>query len=153
VAKPIFIEVRHNIEVAHRLYLTPGKCENIHGHSMWIDLKLYGHHLNSGGMLCGLDGRPLEFGIVKRAFRAHLDSTYDHHLLLNVNDPWASPVDLDLNRTEQLPGLVTVFGDPSTENIAKWIAEWAAKFFKTDVDVLVRETSVNAAAYGVNYGE
>ena len=42
-------------------------------------------------------------------------------------------------------------GDPTTENLAKWIAEWAATEFAADADVKVHETSVNAAAYGAIY--
>jgi len=145
-----FIEVRHNMEVAHRLYELPGKCENIHGHSMWVDLRLHGP-INQKGILGGLS-----FGDVKKAFRGFLDDAFDHHLLLNVNDPWATG--LWNSRTEgtarnineflgQLPGLMTFPGDPTTENLAKWIAKWAVDEFKLPADVTVHETSVNSAGF------
>lgn len=143
-----FIQVRHNIEVAHRLYLLEGKCENIHGHSMWIELKIYAT-LNDTGIAGGL-----AFGDVKKVFREYLDGTFDHHLLLNEDDPWASRIYLydfdpkdDSINGKQLPGLMAMPGDPTTENLAKWIAEWAKEQWMRPVSVLVHETNVNAAGY------
>jgi 6-pyruvoyltetrahydropterin/6-carboxytetrahydropterin synthase len=145
------IEVRHNIEVAHRLYQTPGKCENIHGHSMWVTLKLCGA-VDKNGILEGL-----EFGEVKRKFRSFLDEAFDHHLLLNEEDPWAHGLyandinydgaPLEKSDWRQLPGLMTTPDDPTTENLARWIGEWAEAEFRLDVNVHVRETHVNAAEY------
>lgn len=146
------ITVRHNVEVAHRLYLLPGRCENIHGHSMWVSLTIQGV-VNSSGILSGMD-----FGSVKKEFRTYLDNTYDHHLLLNEDDPWALPLS-NLTRTsepglwakEKLPGLVTFSSDPTTENLARWVGEWAERTFSDSLtgrfEVTVQETSVNAATW------
>lgn len=146
-----FIQVRHNIEVAHRLSLTPGKCEAIHGHSMWVTLRIYGWIDERSGIL----NNSLEFGRVKKQFRTYLDTTFDHRLLLNKNDPWATklmissadPQEKEFWAHDYLPGLAPMPGDPTTENIAKWIARWASEEFATSVDALVEETSVNAAGY------
>lgn len=131
------IAVRHNIEVAHRLWLLPGKCEQIHGHSMWVRLELTGE-LDRGGLLDGLD-----FGAVKRAYREHLDTKYDHRLLLDVDDPLASV------GAVKLPGLRPTGGQPTTENIARWIAEWSQERFPCAKGgrVTVHETHVNEAAW------
>jgi 6-pyruvoyl-tetrahydropterin synthase len=141
-----FLMVRHNIEVAHRLYELEGKCENIHGHSMWVELKLFGH-VNSKGVLEGLS-----FGEIKKQFRGFLDGTFDHHLLLHEKDPWAGLLekvsDLD-GYPAQLPGLMAMPGDPTTENLAKWIADWAVDTFHLPCDVLVHETGVNASGISV----
>lgn len=128
------LRVRHNIEVAHRLSQLPGKCEAIHGHSMWVTLDLAGD-LSATGMVAGLD-----FGVVKRAFRGHLDGEYDHRLLLNYDDPWAGI---------QLPGLRRCPADPTTEHIAAWIGAWALDQFTScpEVQVAVDETHVNAAVW------
>jgi len=144
--------VRHNIEVAHRLYESiPGdKCENIHGHSMLVELAIHGH-VDSKGLLEGLS-----FGEVKRSFRGYLDEWFDHHLLLNGKDPLAgflaTKSNIDAYYTEgipqefwTLPGLQDMDGDPTTENIAKWIAEWCTDTFHLMCDVTVHETAVNAA--------
>lgn len=144
-----FIAVRHNIEVAHRLYETKGKCEQIHGHSMWVELRIHGL-VDKHGILDGL-----EFGDVKRKFRSYLDDEFDHRLLLNSMDPWAGPVRLDrspLVKDDHLPGLRVFEGDPTTENIAKWVAEWGARTFKLACDCYVQETSSNAAGASAKFG-
>ena len=157
------LSIRHNIEVAHRLYLTEGKCEAIHGHSMWVDLDLLVDQAHTKhGMYVDGEGSALEFGVVKKAFRTYLDTSYDHHLLLNIEDPFAGMMKLavaDVGVDDQytipwsaveytsLPGLHVVNGDPTTENLARWFAKWAADQFKVSARVIVNETSVNAAYY------
>jgi len=146
------IFVSHEIQVAHRLSLLPGKCEQIHGHSMGVELSLFGD-IDENGILAGLD-----FGDVKKAFRGYLDNTYDHRLLLNENDPWAKPVHLwpypvSQSRTPQtLPGVLPLPGDPTTENLAKWICQWAWECWGKDVDgvqVCINETCTNGAVYEI----
>jgi len=136
--------VRHNIEVAHRLTQLPGKCERIHGHGMWIKLELVGQ-VGPDGLIRphGAD-QPLDFGTVKKAFRAYLDERYDHHLLLNRHDPLTA---LDL------PGAVVCLGDPTTENIARWVAEWAVKTFVMPTQVTVDETCTNGATCELSPGQ
>jgi 6-pyruvoyltetrahydropterin/6-carboxytetrahydropterin synthase len=129
------IAVKHNVEMAHRLFLTKGKCENIHGHSWWITLRLWGE-IDEHGLLEGLD-----FGGVKATFRKYLDTTYDHRLLLNKDDPWA-------NYT--LPGLREFEGDPTTELLAVEIAHVMSRLPMGGVlklKVIVWETKVNNATW------
>lgn len=146
----MIIAVKHNIEVSHRLFESPGKCENLHGHSMKVILGLEGP-INNHGMMCGLD-----FGEVKKKFRDHLDTCYDHHTLLNEADPWSKPmVPIDVLENAQavlvsqrLPGLITTPGDPTTENIACWVAKQMQSFFGETVRyVEVWETEVNMARW------
>lgn len=136
------IYVRHNIEVAHRLMNLPGKCQQIHGHSMIVTMRFDGP-LNENGILCDID-----FGSMKRAFREYLDSRYDHHLLLNKDDPWARTIAF-AEGEQKLPGLMTTPGDPTTENIAKWICDWAVSAFEPDgvtaIHIDVQETGTNGA--------
>lgn len=150
------ISVRHNAEVAHRLYNMPGKCQNIHGHSMQIELTIVGE-LVGHGVLAGL-----EFAQVKKSFRAYIDESIDHHLLLNKDDPWArqlrpmpieftDKVDQDVHFT-RLPGLITTPDDPTTEHIAKWLCEWAWDVWGHDpkvhaVTIEVSETGTNGAQF------
>lgn len=143
------IQVRHNIEVAHRLYKLPGKCENIHGHSMIVSLQIFGE-FNSNGIFEGLD-----FGSIKKAFRSYLDTRYDHRLLLNEDDPWAGELvrtivenDRRVVWTERLPGLICTPGDPTTENISKWVSEWAlTQWPHLSNQVLIEETGTNGAGF------
>jgi 6-pyruvoyltetrahydropterin/6-carboxytetrahydropterin synthase len=159
------IAVRHNIEVAHRLFELPGKCEQIHGHSMWVTMTLVGA-VNSKGILAGI-----EYGDLKKEFRGYLDGEYDHRLLLNAADPFARPLyqiakeevpDADpyvyVNQTSQvfLPGLQATMGDPTTENIAKWIGnEMFTRLADNKelqaINVEVWETRVNMASWGVSF--
>jgi 6-pyruvoyl-tetrahydropterin synthase len=152
--------LNHNMEIAHRLYLQPGKCQRIHGHSMKVTLTLTGI-VNDEGTIAGAD-----FADIKRAFRNHLDHNYDHHLLLNRDDPFArrfwlethpfssdeDPVEARrealLTDAQYLPGLQRMNGDPTTENLAKWIfEEMAAEFMGTGLtveSVHIQETPHNA---------
>lgn len=135
------ITVKHNFEAAHRLSLLPGKCESIHGHSFWATLTIYGE-VNEQGILEGLD-----FGNVKKEFRKYLDSEFDHHLLLNRNDPFAGNIHLQNTEGWQtLPGLNAMDGDPTTENLALLIANYMGPLYNLSTEVKVDETSVNAAS-------
>lgn len=151
-----FIAVKHNIEVAHRLFGVSNKCENIHGHSMWITIFIQGS-LDELGMVRGLD-----FGHVKRTFREHLDTFYDHRLLLHNKDPFAQrmgfetagALDLSVDNAglRTLPGLNAVKFNPTTENIAKHIGlelsehDFGENFLPIH-SVEVWETSVNMARW------
>jgi 6-pyruvoyltetrahydropterin/6-carboxytetrahydropterin synthase len=145
------IYVRHNVEIAHRLMNLPGKCQNIHGHSLIVTMRIDGP-LNENGILLDLD-----FSAVKKGFRNYLDSRYDHHLLLNKDDPWAQQLRSVVGQVEltddahytRLPGLATTPGDPTTENIARWICDWAVLCFEaegvTAIHIDVQETGTNGA--------
>ena len=134
--------VKHNIEVAHRLSQLEGKCQNIHGHSMLVTLSFHGGQLDEFGVY---EGMP--FKEIKNAFRHHLDSQYDHHLLLNENDPWAHATDLG-GKPCSLPGLMKCAADPTTENLATWIQQWAKLEFGMEktIEIELWETAVNSAS-------
>lgn len=139
------IGVKHNIEVAHRLFESPGKCENIHGHSMWVTLKLQGV-IDQHGLLDGLD-----FGEVKRYFRNALDTELDHRLILNVADPYARQIatvdESGANNWGTLPGLQLWDGDPTTESLARRIGTQMGVQFSRVHSVTVWETAVNCAEW------
>lgn len=129
------IKVKHNVEMAHRLWTPQGKCENIHGHSWWVTLSLWGEP--------DKDGILLEFGKVKRTFREMLDSTFDHKTILDVKDPlWEELKGIEI------PGFMEVGFNPTTENFAERIGLWAKQAFpETRPEVEVWETAVNAAVW------
>jgi 6-pyruvoyl-tetrahydropterin synthase len=142
------ITVAHTAEVAHRLFLTPGKCARIHGHGLRIQLTLIGE-VDENGLLAGI-----EFGHLKREFRGFIDHYLDHQCLLNKVDPFAQPLfaDAEGNQpeglTHHLPGMRACEADPTTENLAMWIGQWARTTFAVPlvfaVAVQVEETPVNA---------
>lgn len=144
-------KVRHNAEIAHRLSLTEGKCLQIHGHSLQIELVMLGLNASHKGMAVNNYGDEMDFTAVKKKFRHHIDTTYDHHLLLNQSDPWAQTFYLydtlndDPVNGKQLPGLVAVNGDPTIENLCMWMAIWSATTFRTDCIIRIEETKTNGA--------
>lgn len=155
------LTVKHNIEVAHRLSMTPGKCENIHGHSMQVELSITGE-INEAGLLVpnahatesSANKNPIEFGELKEWFRGQLDRRLDHHLLLKWDDEFAQVPE----GFKPLPGLAKMADDPTTENIAKMIYDWAYRQYiqmelqpmagRSSIIVKVEETAVNSATYG-----
>ncbi len=140
------------MEMAHRLHLTPGKCENIHGHSWWVTLTVWGQ-VDSNGLLQGID-----FGEAKSFLRGYMDEKYDHHLLLNSQDPFARALynsdsaGRPTGDRSVLPGLVKFRGDPTTELIAARIGEdmlagFSRRWNVDELAVDVWETSVNNARW------
>jgi 6-pyruvoyl-tetrahydropterin synthase len=154
------LKIRHNMEVAHRLTKTPGKCQQIHGHGMEVELVFvnleYDHET---AMVKNRDGNSFEFGAMKKKFREYIDSNYDHRLILNRADRWAQPIHSmevispnhpvygndALTENEWLPGLALVDDDPTVENLATWIALWAAESFHADTICRLEETKTNGA--------
>src|SRR3954447_16396326 len=141
----MIVGVKHNIEVAHRLTGLPGKCQQIHGHSMLVELSLEAARVDERGIALNYHDEEMDFGRIKQAFRAYLDTEFDHHLLLNSDDPWAKVLqDVDQhNASGHLPGLRLFPADPTVENIAEWIAEWSVTIFKCSATVRVDETATN----------
>lgn len=148
------LKIKHNMEMAHRLFLTGGKCENIHGHSWWVTISIHAEdeELTEAGMLLGLD-----FADLKSDLRHYMDKNFDHRLLLNKNDPWAQLL-ASINQKhnavgdyEYLPGLKPFEGDPTTELIAADIGEWMQRQLTEiayrQVECEVWETSVNCATW------
>jgi 6-pyruvoyl-tetrahydropterin synthase len=143
------LKIRHNMEMAHRLSKDTTKCRQIHGHGMQVELVLMAE-AGVNGMAMNAAGETLEFGDMKRKFRNHIDSTYDHRLVLNQEDIWAGPIyfhgeDWENGKQEFLPGLSLVPDEPTVENLAMWIAQWACSEFRCDVICRIDETKTNGA--------
>jgi len=110
---------------------------------MEVTLCLFGNELDAQGMLFG------DFRQVKELFRSHLDKEYDHRLLLNADDPLITIIPNTTAFNILYPGLRLVEGDPTTENIAQWIGEWAWEKFPNPHTILVnvKETKVNTLTW------
>jgi 6-pyruvoyl-tetrahydropterin synthase len=151
--------VKHNMEMAHRLSQDTTKCKQIHGHSMQVTLVFLNLREGDNGMAVNNLNEVVELGAAKRRFRDHIDSVYDHHLVLNETDPFAgnlyfhgedwednNPAGEPTNGGQAfLPGLTTSPGEPTVENLAKWIGEWGASTFRCDVVCHIDETRTNGA--------
>lgn len=137
------IFVKHNAEIAHRLSLLPGKCQQIHGHSLHIEVEL-GVRVNGNGIAEDKYG-PLDFGLVKQKVRGYIDTEFDHRLLMNAAD---SLIDSVMNPEAYYPGLVRTAGDPTIEHISQWIGEWTISAFSVEyASVRVDETGTNGATW------
>lgn len=89
------LKVVSRFAAAHQLRMVATKCENLHGHNWRVEVYLAGQELNNAGVL-------MDFGEIKVHLRKIIDSL-DHKFLneLNLFDD----------------------GNPSSENIARYIAE------------------------------
>lgn len=132
--------IERTCEVAHRLIRTPGKCNNIHGHSMRFKVGFRGT-VDATSKLNGKDLSELKH-IVDKV----LEEKFDHHLLLNQDDQWAMPQGIKDTHQDWLPGYIEWNGDPTIESIAEWTFHIFSGIFLDEVDyVEVHETSTNMA--------
>lgn len=122
---------------AHRVWNDGGKCSNIHGHNYTVEIDIASDALTAEGFILPFDG-------IKRAI-----DTYDHTLIIDMNDPLRP----DLSKLGIALSLVE--GPPSTERMAEIIAtrildEWGfTNMFAKHAEVLVevRETAGIAAQW------
>ena len=107
------LKVTNHFAAAHQLKMVAKKCENLHGHNWRIEVRIAGDRLNNAGVV-------MDFGIIKQHV-SDIMKTLDHKFLNDL-----------------------VFfknGNPSSENIAKYITETLQDKI-TEKDV--RVTSVTA---------
>lgn len=88
------LKVLTDFSAAHQLKMVAEKCENLHGHNWKIEARVEGDKLNEAGIV-------MDFGELKKHI-AEIMSTLDHKFL---------------NELDCFPD-----GNPSSENIAKYIA-------------------------------
>jgi 6-pyruvoyltetrahydropterin/6-carboxytetrahydropterin synthase len=89
------LKVVSRFAAAHQLKMVAEKCENLHGHNWRVEVYIAGKELNNAGVL-------MDFGEIKIYLKEIINSL-DHKFLneLNLFDN----------------------GNPSSENIAKYIAD------------------------------
>ncbi len=64
----------------HRLMNHPGKCRNLHGHSVKASITIKAEQLNEQGMVC-------DFSDIKASAEQYIDKELDHNFLLHKDDP------------------------------------------------------------------
>ena len=89
------LKIITDFAAAHQLKMVAKKCENLHGHNWKIEVCVAGERLNAAGVL-------MDFGELK-AHLADIITSLDHKFL---------------NEHEYFKG-----GNPSSENIAQYIAQ------------------------------
>ncbi len=63
----------------HRLMNHPGKCRNLHGHSVKASITIMADQLNDQGMVC-------DFADIKDCAEKYIDQQLDHNFLLHKDD-------------------------------------------------------------------
>ncbi len=107
------LKVVTDFAAAHQLKMVAQKCENLHGHNWKIEACVAGEHLNDAGVL-------IDFGELK-AHLADIMTTLDHKFL---------------NDLEYFKG-----GNPSSENVARYIADSLQKKIEGSAIKVVRVTA------------
>ena len=118
----------------HRLLNYPGKCRNLHGHNGKAVITLEAVELDALGMV-------VDFSHIKRVVQTWIDETLDHKMILHRDDPILP----ELRRLGE-PVLV-VEANPTAENIAHWIYEYAHAQRLPVVEVTLWETENSFATY------
>lgn len=118
----------------HRLLAYQGKCRHLHGHNGKVEIELAAKALDQLGMV-------MDFEEVKRHVQSWIDAELDHKMLLSREDP-AVPV---LQRLQE--PLVLMDCNPTAENIAKMIFEYAKQKGLPVVSVRLWETASSSATY------
>jgi 6-pyruvoyltetrahydropterin/6-carboxytetrahydropterin synthase len=118
----------------HRLLDYRGKCQHLHGHNGRVVITLETSGLDDRGMV-------LDFSDIKRVISAWIDENLDHRMILRRDDP-AVPA------LEKLGEPVYVINaNPTAENIAKLIADYALSQGYPVVEVRLWETPRCYATY------
>ena len=118
----------------HRLLNYDGKCKHLHGHNGRAVLTLESPTLDARGMV-------MDFSHIKRVVSTWIDENLDHKMILHKNDP-ALPW---LKQQGEPVFLMDV--NPTAENIARLIFEFAARQGFPVVEVQLWETDDCYATY------
>jgi 6-pyruvoyltetrahydropterin/6-carboxytetrahydropterin synthase len=110
------ITKRFEFDAAHRLLHHEGKCKNLHGHRYVVEVEIAG--------LAPLDkaGRVMDFADVKDFVGVFLDDILDHATIVNVEDTAL----VKFLEEQGSKHYVMQRGDPSVENLARFIFECAS---------------------------
>lgn len=121
----------------HRLMNHPGKCRNLHGHSVKASISIKQETLNEQGMVC-------DFSDVKECVDAFINRLLDHNFILHKNDPIIPAL---IANNEQF---LAIDEHPTAEVLAKMIYTHV-KQQGFDVDqVVLWETASACACYREN---
>jgi 6-pyruvoyltetrahydropterin/6-carboxytetrahydropterin synthase len=118
----------------HRLLNYDGKCRHLHGHNGRAVLTLEAPQLDALGMV-------VDFSRIKHVVGAWIDQSLDHRMLLHRDDPA-----LPFLRQQGEPVFVMDV-NPTAENIAKLIYDFAASQGFPIVEVRLWETDSCYATY------
>jgi 6-pyruvoyltetrahydropterin/6-carboxytetrahydropterin synthase len=118
----------------HRLLNYAGKCRHLHGHNGKAVITLETAALDPLGMV-------VDFSEIKRVLGKWIDDSLDHRMLLHRDDP----IIPELRRHGEL--FVELDVNPTAENIAKMIFDYAVNHGLPVIEVTLWETENSFATY------
>ena len=118
----------------HRLLNYDGKCRHLHGHNGRAIITLQADRLDNLGMV-------IDFSTIKRVIGGWIDAQLDHRMILHKDDPALAYLQ---NQGEPI-FLMDV--NPTAENIAKLIFDYAVQQGFPVVEVKLWETEDSFAVY------
>lgn len=118
----------------HRLLHYDGKCRHLHGHNGRAVITLAAESLDGLGMV-------MDFTALKRVVGGWIDEELDHRMLLHRDDPA-----LPFLKSQGEPVHVMDV-NPTAENIARMIFDYAARQGFPVVEVRLWETDSCFASY------
>lgn len=118
----------------HRLMNHPGKCRNLHGHSVKASISIKQESLDDQGMVC-------DFSDVKECVDVFINRLLDHNFILHKNDPIIPAL---IANNEQF---LAIDEHPTAEVLAKMIfSHVKQQGFNVD-QVVLWETASACACY------
>ena len=118
----------------HRLLDYAGKCRHLHGHNGRAVIALESPKLDALGMV-------MDFTVIKQVLGKWIDDQLDHRMLLHRDDP----IIPELRR--QGEPFVELDVNPTAENLAKMIFDFAVSHALPVVEVTLWETESSFATY------
>lgn len=104
---------------AHRIASDPGVCQRIHGHNYEVKIVVSREALDPDAREVNDSGFVVPADMIKDL----IDRKYDHKLILDETDPLQLYTSETPLHEPEYEWVVRVPGPPSTENLARWIAE------------------------------
>ena len=131
----MFTVVREmSFSYGHRLLNYDGKCKHLHGHNGKLEIHMKADALDSRGMV-------MDFGDIKKRVADWMDRELDHKMLLCKDDP-VLPYLKEIGEP-----VVVMEGNPTAENIARYIYEYIEKQGLPVQMVKLWETANSSATY------
>ncbi len=118
----------------HRLMNHPGKCRNLHGHSVKASISIKQAALNEQAMVC-------DFADVKQCVDQFVDEQLDHNFLLHKDDPIIPSLIANNER------FMTLDEHPTAEVLSKMIFQYVKQQGYNVDQVVLWETASASACY------
>jgi len=132
---PMYRVIRKlNFCYGHRILGHRGRCGHLHGHNGAVEVELGARKLDHMGMVA-------DFSEVKRTVQGWIDAELDHRMLLSRTDPLARVL------KAQGEPVILIDGNPTAENLARLIFDYAASRGLPVIAVRLWESPDSCAVY------